>query len=270
VQAQAARPDFVTSGRYNCTMPETCIALRPALTPSSRAAWLPRVPTSPDAAVIRLVTVPELAPPYDGTNHAALGGTALGGTALGGTAPTTRSVIQVGTDASRVGGSLATGRLPAGHWPSQFAQVLVETLAGSRPPSQLAPWTTEQARRRISQLSRVLATPHRPRVRRVIVTSPASGVLEMTVIVVFGNRVRALAVRLERAHQSQPEAAEAAETAEAASTSGNGTSPDPGQPLSLRRWSPALPPASQAGRAQPQADQPDLAAGWCCTAIEAA
>jgi hypothetical protein len=77
--------------------------------------------------------------------------------------------------------------------------VLAETLAGSRPASQLAKWTTEQARRRISQLAPLLAEANRPRVRRVIVSSPAGGVLEMTVVVGFGARVRALAVRLEHA-----------------------------------------------------------------------
>src|SRR6266704_1947876 len=86
-----------------------------------------------------------------------------------------------------------------GAWPSQFAQVLAETLAGSRPASQMVPWTTEQTRRRISKLGPVLAAAHRPRVRRVIVTSPASGVLEMTVILALGAHGRAGAVRLERA-----------------------------------------------------------------------
>lgn len=88
-----------------------------------------------------------------------------------------------------------------GSWPSQFAQVLSEALAGSRPASQLTPWTTDQARKRISQLGPMLARPaaaHGPRVRRVIVTSPVQDVLEMTVIVDIGARARAIAVRLER------------------------------------------------------------------------
>jgi hypothetical protein len=76
--------------------------------------------------------------------------------------------------------------------------VLSETLAGSRPASQLTPWTTEQAREHISQLGPMLATSRQPRVRRVIVTSPAHGVLEMTVIMDIGSRSRAVAVRLER------------------------------------------------------------------------
>jgi hypothetical protein len=90
-----------------------------------------------------------------------------------------------------------------GSWPSQFAQVLAETLAGSRPAQQLTPWTTEQARRRIRQLGPMLATDQRPKVRRVMTSAPAAGVLEMTAIVGFGPRVRALALRLER-EQARP------------------------------------------------------------------
>jgi len=86
---------------------------------------------------------------------------------------------------------------PAAGWPSQFAQVLAETLAGSRPAQQLTPWTTEQTRRRIRQLGPMLATDQRPRVRRVMTSAPAPGVLEMTAVVGFGPRVRALALRLE-------------------------------------------------------------------------
>jgi hypothetical protein len=44
----------------------------------------------------------------------------------------------------------------------------------------------------------MLAASRQPRVRRVIVTSPVQGVLEMTVIVDIGSRSRAVAVRLER------------------------------------------------------------------------
>lgn len=92
---------------------------------------------------------------------------------------------------------------PAAGWPSQFAQVLAETLAGARPAQQLTPWTTEQTRRRIRQLGPMLATDQRPRVRRVMTSAPAPGVLEMTAVVGFGPRVRALALRLEH-EQARP------------------------------------------------------------------
>src|SRR5262249_56429449 len=83
-------------------------------------------------------------------------------------------------------------------WQSRFAQVLAETLAGSRPPRQIRPWTTQQAREHIERLGPRMASVQRPRVRRVVTYRPASDVLEMAVVVGFGSRVRALAVRLER------------------------------------------------------------------------
>ena len=44
----------------------------------------------------------------------------------------------------------------------------------------------------------MLQADQRPRVRRVITSVPRSGVVEMTVIVAIGPRVRAMAVRLEQ------------------------------------------------------------------------
>jgi len=83
-------------------------------------------------------------------------------------------------------------------WPSKFAQVLAETLAGSRPPRQIEPWTTERARRHIQRLGPMLAAGERPRVKRVVTFRPTSDAVEMTVIVSIGPKVRAIAVRLER------------------------------------------------------------------------
>jgi hypothetical protein len=62
----------------------------------------------------------------------------------------------------------------------------------------LVPWTTERARERIQRLGPQLSAGQQPRVRRVVTFRPAADVLEMTVVVAFGQRVRALAVRLER------------------------------------------------------------------------
>ncbi len=108
--------------------------------------------------------------------------------------------------ADRPPGGPQTGRRPgqppregewAAGWPGQFAQVLAEALAGSRPAQQVRPWTTEQALKRIRQLGPVLQASQRPRVRRVLTSQPRPGVVEMTVIVGIGPRIRALAVRLE-------------------------------------------------------------------------
>jgi len=169
----------VTGGRYNSTMPDRISAPARRLTRHHRPL--------PDAVAIHPFAIPQIAPPYDDDAHA------------------TANLLTPGFDPPEPPAPGAgrperreAARDPARQWPSQFAQVLAETLAGARSPSQITPWTTEQARKRISQLGPMLATAHGPRVKRVLVTSPTSGVLEMAVIVGLGTQVRALAVRLER------------------------------------------------------------------------
>src|ERR1017187_4812552 len=151
----------------------------------------------PDPAAVFPASVPDAAPPFDD----AVAGPATWPAGPG--LPPAIRVVTPGSPATPGAAAPATAR-PAqppehGPWPSNFAQVLAETLAGSRPPGQLTPWTTEQTRRKISQLGPLLATSQQPRVRRVIVTRPSPDVLEMTIILHLGPRVRALAVRLERA-----------------------------------------------------------------------
>lgn len=101
---------------------------------------------------------------------------------------------------------------PGADWPHAFARMLVETLAGTRPPRQVLPWTTTRARSQFDRLLRGFGGPGatgagrpvpgkggaQPRVMRVVATRPASDVIEMSVIAGFGARVRALALRLER------------------------------------------------------------------------
>ncbi len=96
------------------------------------------------------------------------------------------------------------GTAEADRWPSQFAQVLAETLAGSRPARQITPWTTAQSRQRIRQLGPALTAGRQPRLRRVITTRPAEDVVELTVVVSFGPHLRVLAIRLERAEPQAP------------------------------------------------------------------
>ncbi|HEV2378013.1 MAG TPA: Rv3235 family protein [Streptosporangiaceae bacterium] len=177
----------------------------------------------PDPASIQLCRIPDPAPPYDAA-----------------TPPTPDMPNPGGTHCphqAERGTSLAPEASPeaAAVWPSRFAQVLAETLAGSRPPRQIAPWTTEQARTHIRRLGAQLACPQQPQVRRVVASRPACGVVEMTVVVGFGPRVRALAVRLEEAD------------AALAAVSGDG----PGH------------------RAAPGSDRPGPGR-WLCTAVEAA
>lgn len=236
-----------------------------AVTDGERATVVRRAPAPgrkplPDAVAIGLVVVPEVAPPYDDalpgdrrprpTPRGAPGGRSPGHVAGSDAADVSRAIAAM-ADATRA----STGRPGygqfAGHWPSQFAQVLAETLAGSRPASQLGPWTTRQTRRRISQLGPIMSTAHRPRVRRVIVTSPTGGVLEMTVVVGLGTRVHALAVRLERTQVS------------AADDSPGRLAPDR-QPADHQEPQAAI-RSGKSARPSP-ADHP----GWICTAIEAA
>jgi hypothetical protein len=40
----------------------------------------------------------------------------------------------------------------AGEWPSQFARILAETLAGTRPARPVTTWTADHARQRIRRL----------------------------------------------------------------------------------------------------------------------
>ena len=170
----------------------------------------------PGSVTVRLLAVPDSAPPYDDATATAVTPTpAEGATAADGHFPagdaasacsnapdsgTTRAGTKAGGPAapsSPKPADLESGTA-AGAWPSQFAQVLAETLAGSRTQGQIARWTSDQARRRIRQLGPMLAAGTVPRVRRIVTTCPAAGVVEMTVVVGCGTRVRALAVRLER------------------------------------------------------------------------
>ena len=87
---------------------------------------------------------------------------------------------------------------PVAAWSRQFAQVIAEILAGARSPRQLAPWTTERVRDRISLLTQTLTPGQRPRIRRIVTSRPAARVVEMTIVLSFGPRSRALALRLEQ------------------------------------------------------------------------
>jgi uncharacterized protein DUF6459 len=108
-----------------------------------------------------------------------------------------------GSASGRNGGAGHAPELSAA-WPRQFAQVLVEILAGSRPAKQLAPWATERVRAQIDLLSCAADAEQRPRIRRVMTSRPTAGVVEMTMVVGFGSRSRALAMRLEHVPARSP------------------------------------------------------------------
>jgi hypothetical protein len=87
---------------------------------------------------------------------------------------------------------------PGQSTPRKFAVLIAETLAGVRPESQLTPLLSRRGSVHLHRLLPLFGGGLRPRMLRVLTASPASGVIEMTLIVAFGPRTRALAVRLER------------------------------------------------------------------------
>ncbi|MCI2237896.1 Rv3235 family protein [Paenibacillus sp. TRM 82003] len=85
--------------------------------------------------------------------------------------------------------------------------MLLEVLSGHRPPQQLLRWSAAdvyadvQRRAVLSARLRGTATPGpRPQVLRVLPCPVGSGAVEVGAVVRAGDRVRALALRLERRH----------------------------------------------------------------------
>jgi hypothetical protein len=140
---------------------------------------------------LRLVKVPDTAPPYDceacGSGCPARCATA---TSTHDRAPDPGS-CSVPAQAE----SAAAGQ--PGASPRQFAQVMVEIMAGVRPPKQIVGLTTDRARAQVHRLAPLLTSDRRPRIRRIVTSWPTVRVAEMTVIVSVGSRSRALAMRLE-------------------------------------------------------------------------
>lgn len=179
---------------------------RPRARGSEGRAVLPLVPgfertpartrPLPDAAAVRLIVVPDSAPPFDDGRPVTQAGRREPAETL--QALQARQRVGMSPPATPSPGRRRGGQPAAAGWPSQFAQVLAETLAGSRPQEQITPWTTDQARRLIRQIGPMLAAGPVPRVRRVLTSRPAEGVVEMTVVVGCGPKIRALAVRLEQ------------------------------------------------------------------------
>jgi len=215
-----------------------------------RRSRLPAGPRPlPDAAAVRLCLIPESAPPYDAEVTAVRPPGALpqpgSGPAAGRGAPRSSGpggrgspdqqkppappgspgspAISPGVPGSpttssgapgspRVSSGIAGAPTTSPDWPARFAQALAEALAGSRSPRQLAPWTTERARERIQRLGVELSAGQQPRVRRVVTFHPSADAMEMAVVVGFGKRIHALAVRLERADCGQPVSGRAAQS----------------------------------------------------------
>jgi hypothetical protein len=165
-----------------------------------------------------LVPVPDTAPPYDCDIHGTTCQTpepAGGGpVAADAAVPVVGAAGVVGTAAGVAGVAAGVAGVAAAPslvsscagpaWPTQFAQAIVETLAGTRPIRQIIPWATERAQAHIRGLCPTFRTDNRPRIQRVLSSSPSATVVEATVIASFGPRTRALAMRFEHIPARQP------------------------------------------------------------------
>jgi Family of unknown function (DUF6459) len=163
-------------------------------------------------ANLHLVTVPNGAPPYDcqvhgspcqaaaaaevATAEAGLGPPAEVAPAAAGQMPAPGRA-SAGVVPAPAEAAAAAAADPATAWPRQLALVIVEVLAGARPGRQLVPLATDRVRARVRGLAPLLASGRQPRVVRIVTSRPAVRVVEMTVVVDFGPRSRALAMRFE-------------------------------------------------------------------------
>jgi hypothetical protein len=173
----------------------------------------------PDLTAVRLAAVPDSAPPYDrelpadapsdsAYSHGADAVQQDVSVTLG-ERPAVSGAYDQPVPGKAVPGRPVPGRpvpgrpVPGGRGagdpelPGRFAQVMAETLAGSRPARQADSWTSESARKRIRQLGPLLAVGQQPRIQRVVTSRPAADVMEVAAVVGFGTRTRALAMRFE-------------------------------------------------------------------------
>ena len=160
----------------------------------------------------RLVKVPDAAPPYDCQIHGARCPARCPGQTVAATvdgapaalapqlAAPPAGVPSLGAPslgAPSLGAPSAGGADLTSAWPRQLAVVIVEVLAGVRPERQLVALATDRVRARVAGLAPLLACDRRPRITRIVTSRPAARVVEMTVVVNFGPRSRALALRVE-------------------------------------------------------------------------
>ena len=134
--------------------------------------------TLDDLSAMQILTVPDVWPPIDCPPAVGLPCQPTGFADPGGGA---------GLDESADGGQA---------WPRQFAVLLAEALAGDRPTRQIRPWLSPRGRVHLQRLMPLFGSGQGARVQRVMTTHPTPDVIEMTLIVAVGSRIRALAVRL--------------------------------------------------------------------------
>jgi hypothetical protein len=163
--------------------------------PSTQAHAAPQAGTGPGVLALRLATVPDGAPPYDCETHGAGCPAVRDATRTSPQAESPPPMAAAPAPAIPADSPAAAGTTAA--WPRQFAQVVVEILAGSRSARQINPWTTDRARMQLRRLAPLLVGDRGPKIQRVVTSRPSARVVEMTVVVNFGLRTRALAMRFE-------------------------------------------------------------------------
>ena len=177
--------------------------LEKAVTPADPPSALAPAPVPapvPAFGGLRLIEVPGGWPPYDCEVHGAT--CTCAGPDRGAADPGAPGLAE--PPGPSLTFSTDHGADPAVAWSRQFAQVIAEILAGARSPRQLAPLTTERVRDRIGLLTQTLTADQKPTIRRIVTSRPTAGVVEMTVVLGFGPRSRALALRLEHVPGRRP------------------------------------------------------------------
>jgi hypothetical protein len=138
-----------------------------------------------DLSAMRLLPVPDVWPPGDCAPVATLEGQWPAGIAAHGC---DQSGEQADDDHA---------------WLRQFAVLLAEALTGVRPVRQIRPWLSQRGSVHLYRLLPLFGGGQGARLQRVLTTQPSPDVIEMTLIVAIGPRIRALAVRLTLAEPTQ-------------------------------------------------------------------
>ena len=140
--------------------------------------------TPDDLSAMQILTVPDVWPPID--------------------CPPTVDLPRQPTGLPDPGGTRLDQAADGGQaWPRQFAVLLAEALTGDRPARQILPWLSQRGSVHLQRLMPLFDSGQGARVQRVMTTQPAPDVIEMTLIVAVGPRIRALAVRLTLAPAEQ-------------------------------------------------------------------
>ena len=84
-------------------------------------------------------------------------------------------------------------------WVGKFVLTTAEIIGGRRPPMQLARWSHRRVFLQLVEISHTY--PALPKIRKIYIQEPIDGVIESTVTLRFGERVRSLMMRFEGVDQ---------------------------------------------------------------------